>query len=144
MPDIRDTVKNFYEMVVNRKNTVFANSLISADFKDHNPFHGSDGTREGTKKFFLEYFVSFPDLKFTVDRMVAEGDMVVSHVTATGTNKGTFMGMAATGRKVKIMGMDMVRVANGQLAERWGVWDTMGMMTQLGLVPPPPGAPASK
>ncbi len=61
-----------------------------------------------------------------------------------GTHSGEFMGIPATGKEVKISGIDITRFENGQSAEHWGQWDVAGMMVQLGVAPPPPGAPETE
>ena len=70
--------------------------------------------------------------------MVAEGDKVASRLTVTGTQRGPLpQGIPATGKPVAVALMDMVRVANGKVVERWGVIDNLGLLQQLGVIPVP-------
>ncbi len=69
--------------------------------------------------------------------MIAEGDKVVIRQTWSGTHKGEFMGIPATGRRVSIAVIDIIRVADGRFVEHWGQLDLMGMMQQLGAIPAP-------
>ncbi len=69
--------------------------------------------------------------------MIAEGDKVVIRQTWSGTHKGEFMGIPATGRRVSIAVIDIIRVADGRFVEHWGQLDMMGMMQQLGAIPAP-------
>ena len=70
--------------------------------------------------------------------MVAEGDKVVARIQTTGTHRGQFQGMPPTGKSIKREAFDMLRIANGKFVEHWNLFDAMGMMQQLGAMPPPP------
>ncbi len=82
---------------------------------------------------------AFPDLNITIDDQVSEGDKVVTRYTFRGTHKGDLMGIAPTGKQVTTIGISIERFVDGKVVERWEVFDQLGMMTQLGVVPPPPG-----
>ncbi len=118
-----------------------ASTIIAADFVEHNPEPGQKPGLDGLKEIFAKYRSAFPDMKFTADKMISEGDIVVAHIVVTETNKGEFMGMPATGKTINVEGYDMVRFANGKGVEHWGVYDMMGMMQQLGMMPPPGAHP---
>ena len=79
----------------------------------------------------------FPDFQITIQDQIAEGDRVVSRWNATGTHKGEFQGIALTGKKVNITATTIVRISNGKIVEGWPNMDSLGMMVQLGVVPPP-------
>ena len=81
------------------------------------------------------FFDSFPDLKVSINQIVAEGDLVSAAMTTEGTQTGVFMGIPASDKKISITEMHMVRVADGKVVEHWGVTDAMGMMQQLGVMP---------
>jgi len=81
---------------------------------------------------------------FEQEIFIAEGDKVVVRGTMTGTHSAEFMGIPATGKQVKISGIDVTRFHEGQSVEHWGQWDVAGLMQQLGVMPPPPGAPESE
>jgi predicted ester cyclase len=83
------------------------------------------------------YFTAFPDLHFTVEVMIAEGDKVVARLTVSATHKGDFMGIPATGKHATISVTDINHVANGQSVEHWSDMDTLGLMQQLGVIPAP-------
>jgi steroid delta-isomerase-like uncharacterized protein len=76
-----------------------------------------------------------PDLVFTVDQMVAEGDMVTVRFTGRGTNTGTGNGLPATGRRVEASGITIFHIVNGKIVEEWGVSDMLSVLKQLGLFP---------
>lgn len=87
---------------------------------------------------------AFPDLVFTLDHVVAEGDLVSVHWTARGTNTGTGNGLPATGRRVQVSGIALFRFEDGAIAEEWTAGNSMSLMRQLGLLPAPAAAPAAK
>ena len=131
-------VQAFYDQVINAHNPAAVDSFCAADFLDHNPDQGHSGKGiDDLKASFKDFFTGFPDVHVSTNFMVAEGDTVVSHVTMTGTNSGTMMGMPATNKQVKVDGVDIVVVKDGKAVERWGVFDNAKMMQDLGLMPQP-------
>lgn len=98
-------------------------------------------TKEGTKQLFQMLMAAYPDLRFDAEDILTSGDKVVARVRIAGTNKGTFMGMPATGKAIDIQGIDILRFSNdGLVHEHWGAMDIMLMMQQLGAVPQGPPA----
>ena len=85
------------------------------------------------------FFTAFPDLDVHIDELIAEGDTVVGRMTTSGTHKGDFMGIPATGKKATFTEMHMIRLANGKMVDHWGNSDDLGMMQQLGVIPSQPG-----
>jgi C-1 hydroxylase len=80
----------------------------------------------------------FPDTNATVHEMLAEGDLMASRITVSGTHKGNFVGVPPTGKKVDIEAIDMVRIKIGKIEEHWGLTDVMGLIQQLGVMPGQP------
>ena len=113
-----------------------ADEIFAPDHVYYNPdtpegIHGP----EGMKRFVVGTFRSaFPDLRGTVEDQIAEGEKVVMRWTARGTHQGELQGLPPTGKRVKVAGMVISRSAEGKLVESWEVYDTLGMMRQLGLV----------
>ena len=105
--------------------------FLAADFVDHNPSPGQAAGGNGAMHAIDELYKSFPDLKLQVQQVVAEGDWVSARVFAVGTHKGTWMGIPATGKPFRIGGIEMLKVKNGQVVERWGFFDMMGLQQQL-------------
>jgi len=84
---------------------------------------------------------AFPDLHFDTEDILASGDKVVARARVTGTNKGDFMGMPATGKSVSVQAIDILGFGeDGLVHDHWGVMDIMSMMQQLGVVPQGPPA----
>jgi predicted ester cyclase len=89
------------------------------------------------KQYINQLFSAFPDIHFTIDDMVVEGDKIVVRYTNTGTHKGEFMGIPPTNKKVTNWLIQIDRIAGGKSVEGWLRFDTLGFMQQLGLVPTP-------
>ena len=81
------------------------------------------------------YLSALPDLQFTIDGQLAEGDQVATRWTSSGTHEGELMGIGPTGNRVTIEGIVIHRLADGKIQEGWWNWDTMGLMQQLGAIP---------
>ena len=85
----------------------------------------------------VKYRATFPDVRITIEEMIAEGDKVAIRIVARGTHKGDLMGIAPTGRAVTVNEQHFVCFADGKIVEYWGVEDNLGMMQQLGVVQTP-------
>jgi steroid delta-isomerase-like uncharacterized protein len=131
-------MKRFYNEVINQGNIDLLDDLCAENFVEHEESPGFAPNRDGVKKWFRMLRAAFPDLKFEVEFIFAKDDKVVSYVTMTGTQKGPFMGMPASGKKIRVNTIDIVRFANGKAIEHWGVTDSGTMMQQLGAIPDKP------
>jgi len=130
-------MRRFYEEI-GKGNLAAMGELVAADLVDHTPFvPGQAQGRQGTLELFTMIRAAFPDLRITVEDMVAEGDKVVARGTFSGTHKGEFTGIAPTGKHITIGMIEILRIVGGKLVEHWNVVDSLGMMQQLGAVPVP-------
>ena len=120
---------------INKRNLDLLDELTTPDAVDHVLPPGMPPTVASTKQFFAMLFAAFPDFQYTVDFAVAEGDKVAQRVTASGTMKGDFIGMKASGKHATWTETHIVRLVNGQVAEHWGNIDQVGMLQQLGFMP---------
>jgi steroid delta-isomerase-like uncharacterized protein len=93
-------------------------------------------------QFGQAWHTAFPDEQTTFEDQIAEGDTVVSRMTSTATHRESFQGIPPTGRRVTVTGIWIDRVADGQIVERWGQIDMLGLLQQLGAIPAPGHAPA--
>ena len=103
--------------------------------------HAGNGTftREAGLAEAKGWRQAFPDLRMNIDLILAENDLVAVRWTATGTNTGTGNGLPATGKSVKVTGQATFRFVDGKIAEEWASGDSLGIMKQLGLLPPASG-----
>ena len=127
--------RRFTDEVINGKNTSVIGELMAVDMVDHNLMPGQAAGLEGMEQMMTMFLSAFPDLHTTIDVLIAEGDVVSGRMTTTGTHRGDFMGIPATGKQVKFSEIHIVRIVNGKAVEHWGNSDDMGMMQQLGVIP---------
>lgn len=132
------SVRTFAEEVFGNKNLTYAADWLADDFVEHQVFPGTTPDKKGAIDSYRIFFAASPDMTPDIHDMVAVGDKVAIRATYRGTDKGGFIpGMPATGKTFEMEAMYMVRINNeGQIAEHWGVVDTIGTMGQLGLLPP--------
>jgi len=120
---------------LNRGDASVANDVFASDAVVH--INGSPDPNlsvDGFKQMVSGLLSAFPDLRFTIEDQIVASDKVATRWSAEGTNSGTFGPVPPTGRRVRINGLILDRVAAGKVVERWEQWDQMGMMQQLGLV----------
>ena len=126
------------EEIFNKNNLAVVDELYATNFVSHgSDIPGVTPDREGYKQFVTMSRTALPDFHTTIEDMIAEGDKVVQRFTARGTHKGEFMGIPPTGKQVTITGIAIDRIAGGKIVENWVNMDMLGMMVQLGVVPPP-------
>ena len=125
------------EEVFNKKNTAAIEDFVDPNGIDHALPPGLPAGIEGTKQFIIMYLTAFPDLHFTVEDMIAEGDKVVARLTTRGTQLGTFMGIPPTGKQATVTAIDINRIEGGKSVEHWLNMDTLGLLQQLGVIPAP-------
>jgi steroid delta-isomerase-like uncharacterized protein len=130
-----DVMLRFYDEV-NAGNLGIIDELIHDDLIEHDPIAPTPD-KDGVRQFFAMVKTGFPDMRFEVLHTVAEGDLVMAHGRIEGTHDGDFMGIPATGRRISVPVVDIVRFRDGRAAEHWGVTDTGAMMEQLGVAPAP-------
>lgn len=125
-------VRRFYHELVNHGRLELADDLMSSEYVEYgNP---SNSGIDGFKEFVTRLSGAFPDLRVSIEDLIAEGDKVVARVMVYATHRGTFMGsIAPTGTKVSFSGIDIFRIADGKILGRWNQRDLLGLMTQLGV-----------
>ena len=125
------------EEVYNKGNIAVIDERFSPDYIHHSLPPGMPHDTEGYKQMVKMLHTAFPDYRITIEDVVAEGNNVVLRFHWSGTHKGEFMRIAPTGKKVTVTAMSMHRIQDGKEVEQWGELDRVGMMQQLGVVPPP-------
>jgi steroid delta-isomerase-like uncharacterized protein len=118
----------------NTGNPDILEEVIADDIIIHNPKPGQLPGSEGAKQSFQKFHSGFPDVKVTVEHMIAEEDLVMMHLLISATHKGEFAGISPTGKQITITGMEIVRLANGKVVERWSNFDQLGFYRQLGVI----------
>lgn len=136
-------IRRFYEEVFHQGKLNVIDEIVAADFVEHAAPPGVPPTIEGLKGFVASFRSAFPDGRFTIEDEIAAGDRAMARTIFRGTHKGEFMGIPATGKTVTVSGIDIVRFGpNGKAVEHWANQDDLGMMQQLGVIPPS-GQPGS-
>jgi len=133
-------VWRFYEELWNSRRIELAEELIAVDCVTHQLSSGSEpaGVPRGPdamKHHIAGWLASFPDLRFTVEQTLAEGDHVVTRNVMRGTQTGEWLGVAPTGKQVTIRMIVIQRIADGKIAEDWVLVESLGLLQQLGLIP---------
>jgi steroid delta-isomerase-like uncharacterized protein len=130
-------LRRFFEELFNQGDLAAADEIVSETYVNHNAVPGEAPGRAGLVQFIAYVHSAFRDLNFTVEDQVAGGDKVTTRWTATGIHQGEFAGIPATGKSVAITGINIHRVADGQIQEGWLNWDALGFLQQVGVAPAP-------
>jgi steroid delta-isomerase-like uncharacterized protein len=134
------TMRRLYDLINAGEIDGFG-ELLADDFVEHEETPGLEPTKEGVKQFFRMYKAAFPDLRMEPQDVLVAGEKVVARTRATGTHQGEFLGMPATGKRVDVQLIDIIRFDDDGLArEHWGVFDALAMLQQLGAIPEQPSA----
>jgi steroid delta-isomerase-like uncharacterized protein len=133
----------FFNEVVNGHNTARLDEILHPEFRSHHFPMPPGSDKAGFTQGMVALLNAFPDIQIRVNEQFVQGDKIFGYFTWTGTHQGDFMGVPSTGKQVTVEGMDIWRVQDGKLAENWVIMDAMGLMMQLGVVPPPGSGPAA-
>jgi steroid delta-isomerase-like uncharacterized protein len=118
----------------NKGRVEMVDEVMSSHCRFHDPvFPSLTSGVENYKQHLQTCRTAFPDLKFTIDDVIAERNEVVLHWTARGTHRGTFLGMPASNKSATVSGTTINRIDKGKIAEIWADWNLMSLMEQLGL-----------
>ena len=132
-----ELVRRFVAIVKNERKLERLGEFFAADYVEHNPVVAEfGGGIAGYQAFLGHLFAGFPDDKVTIEQLVATSDMVSYRATESGTHKGTFLKIPATGKHATWTEVQFFRIANGKVVEHWVEVDIFGWFTQLGVIPP--------
>jgi steroid delta-isomerase-like uncharacterized protein len=127
-------VLRHWEEVVSKGKLDLIDETFAPDFVAHEADQDIRGP-EGVRQFIVMLRAAFPDLQVTVEDVLAEGDKVVQRWSACGSHQGELMGLAPSGKRISVAGITISHFEGGKVAEEWELYDTMGMMQQLGAIP---------
>ena len=131
----KSIVRRWIEEGWNKHNPAVVDQFYSASYVQHDAGQPPLQGREGLKQYVGVFLTAFPDLRFTIDDLIAEGDKVAWRFTSTATHTGSFMSIPPTGKHSAVTGSVVFHLADSQIAEGWVNFDAMGLMQQLGVVP---------
>lgn len=138
--DHTNSIRRLYDLINAGDIDGFGRQLAD-DFVEHNDNPGVPPTKAGTLQYFQMLVSAFPNIRLDVQDVIASGDKAVARVRVTGTHRGAFMGIPATGKSAAVDLIDITRFGDDGLArEHWGLVDQLAMMQQLGVIPAAPPA----
>lgn len=105
---------------------------LAPHYRRHRSPNTPSLTRDGQKQLLLAFRASFPDIKITVEDIIASDDRIAFRSTMQGTHLGAFLGIAPTGKQVTFSLLDIIRIEDGKFVEQWGGPDTFNLLQQLG------------
>jgi predicted ester cyclase len=123
-----------YQDIYNSNDLDALGEVLSEDLQTPKIMAGIPTGIEGAKAAHRMMLAGFPDYQTTIDDLIAEEDKVVARITMSGTNTGSFMGMAPTGKPVSFTGIYIARIVNGKIVEHWGEEDGVSLLQQLGVL----------
>lgn len=127
--------RRFFEDAYNTGNVALLEQLLAPTYVDYKAPPGTPDGPQGIAAIITMFRQAFPDLRFTIEDQVAEGDKVVTRYTFRGTQQGELMGIPPTGKQVSIGGISIYRITDGKMQQAWIEYDMLGLMQQLGVVP---------
>lgn len=129
-------VESFIQELFTKGDLTAVDRYLSPDFVNHDPpFPGLPEGPESMRQAAVVMRGAVPDWRSDLDQLVAEGDTVVERFTAHGTHQGELMGVRGSGAAITLRGINVFRIEDGRIVERWGRLDDLGLLRQLGLVP---------
>jgi steroid delta-isomerase-like uncharacterized protein len=121
----------------NQGKLAIVDELVAAHGISHHLSWGTPSNRMGLKQWIGMFRTAFPDLHCTIEGEITDGAKVAAHWTMRGTHQGLFLGNSPTNKPIVVQGLIYARIENGQIIESWLLVDQMGMLQQIGVVPPP-------
>jgi steroid delta-isomerase-like uncharacterized protein len=133
-------IRLILDQAFNQGDLDIVDELVAADVVAHIASWGVPASRLSLKQMIANLRFAFPDLRCTVEDEIGEGDEIAARWTMRGTHTGMFLGNQPTGRQVAVLGFIFARVTGGRIVENWILIDQMGLLQQLGIVPPQRGS----
>lgn len=140
MLSVPSPLHRIFDQAFNRGDLDSVDELVAADVTTHISSWGLPASRLGLKQMIANLRAAFPDLQCTVEDEISVGDKLAAHWTMRGTHLGSYFGNQPTGRTVAVPGFIFVRFVEGRIVENWILIDQMGLLQQLGIVPPSRGS----
>ncbi len=129
----KEIVRRFIEEAINKGDVDAAGDYMAEDVVELEPFPGQGPGLSGLKDVLKGMLTAFPDMRWTIEEQIAEADKVLTRFIWTGTHRGAFFGVPATGNPVTVWGMVIDRLENGKVKETRILMDALGLMKQLGV-----------
>ena len=131
--DNKTLVRDFIDALFTDGDLSATDTFLAPSFVNHDPPVGVTPDAEGMRMAGSMFRAAFPDWHSELHALIAEDDIVVERFTASGTQQGELMGVAPTGKHIELQGINIFRVRDGRITERWGRLDELALLQQLGL-----------
>ena len=128
----KDVILRYYAEVWDGRRPEVIGSLFAASYVNHAGSRGTLGGPAGIRANYDSTLAAFPDVRFRLDEVLAEGNKVVARYTMLGRHDGPFQGTPATGRSIDVPGIGIYSVADGMIQESWVLRDTLALLRQIG------------
>ena len=129
-------IEKIFNEVINERNFDKLDQIFAPNYVNYGIPNSKPGP-DGFKEILQQFLDAYPDMKITIEHLIAEGNMVATSGYWTGTNKGSFMGAAPSNKPVKVSYIDLWKIENSKCIENWVQMDMIGMMMQTGAMPMP-------
>jgi steroid delta-isomerase-like uncharacterized protein len=127
----KDVILRYYDVVWDRRRPEAIDGLFAPEYVNHAGARGTLAGPAGIRKNYDSLLAAFPDVRFTLDDVLVDGDKVIVRYTMLGTHRGDFQGKPATGRSVTVPGIGIYRVSGGLIRESWVLRDSLVLLRQL-------------
>ena len=127
-------VRRYVALVLNGHRLDMLDGLVSSNYKRYVSPIAAPLDLQGQKQRLAGFFAAFPDLRCTIEDLIAEGDRIAYRLKCPGTHQGTFLGIPPTGKQIVAQVSESARVESGKLIEHWGGPDLLNVLQQLGAV----------
>ncbi len=134
---MKTVIEQFFGAIFSQGQLALIEQTTNPNYHLHLPGGPDVQGQEALRQFVTMYRTAFPDLHFTLEDQVVEGDKIVTRWTVQGTQHGSLLGIPPTGKKVKVTGITISRMEDGKMTEVWVNWDMLGVLQQIGVVPAP-------
>ena len=134
--DAPSPVRRIFDQAFNQGNFAIVDELVSVNATSHMASWGLPANRLGLKQLIASFRTAFPDLHCAVEDEIGEGDRFAAHWRLRGTHRGMFFGNPPTGKVIEAIGIIFIRIENGWIVEDWILVDQIGILQQIGVVPP--------
>ena len=132
----KSLVRRFLVEGIERGDPAAFDELLAPEVLDHAAAPGLPPGREGWQRNRAIMATGFPDLRFAIEDLLADGDKVIARTAFMGTHRGDFFGLPATARPVTVSSIHIFRIDDGRIVEHWANSDDLEMLRQLGVIPP--------
>jgi steroid delta-isomerase-like uncharacterized protein len=128
-------IRRFSEEILTEKRLDVVDQLVARDYVDHAALPGQAPGLEGAKQKWAMWLAAVPDLRTTIEELVAEENTVAARWTAEGTHQGELLGIPPTGQRFRFSGISIFRIRDGRIVEQREEWDRLSLLQQLGAIP---------